>query len=245
MGAACAVVSREAVANGGDTMTNPKRQHARLVRLARTSGTSVIEATTIAHRHCGMRDRRRPRGPGGDAFTNRALATAARWSGAAARNEGESRDAIIAEHSQKIKAEQRRIMGEDKAIWDCRPSLYHCDVRHTKALEASERDVKHRNGHTKSVVPGEAVEVAALPEGCKGQHCRKTVGRSEAFGVVLGSHGGVEGYSNCYAHTCISLLEHTIEVRIPRPRFSRIPAGKPTRTKSPSTALSPSAWQRA
>lgn len=173
---------------------------------------------------------------GGDAFTHRrpssprndfAVSTEAAM-------DDDTRSEIVAEYAQRIKAEHRRIMGEDKPIWDCHCStsvlaalviwlligLFVFVVVSREGFNGSYGVLMHKrvppagSGGTNGVRQPPRVDLAALPDGCKGAHCLKE-GGSEAFGAILGAHNGVVGFSNCYAHTCISLLDHTIEVQLP------------------------------
>lgn len=60
------------------------------------------------------------------------------------------------------------------------------------------------------------VTATVLPVECMGDYCLKD-GGSEAFGTILGVHNNVFGFSNCYSHTCISMMSNEISVNVRRP----------------------------
>ncbi|AIO01588.1 D-alanyl-glycyl endopeptidase-like protein [Leishmania panamensis] len=70
-----------------------------------------------------------------------------------------------------------------------------------------------RNGAAPTTSSAETVH-SQLPDGCLDHHCLKD-GGSELFGAVLGAHNGVFAYSNCNSNTCISHLEHQMEIPLP------------------------------
>lgn len=133
---------------------------------------------------------------------------------------------VLVEHAQRVKEEQRFIMGEDKAIWNCRCSssvfvavlLWLCTglfvflVVSRKSFAGSYEALMNRTDHRGQTGP--PTDLKDLPEGCKGAFCQED-GGSEAFGAVLGAHDGVLAFSNCYSQTCISMLENHLEVQIP------------------------------
>ncbi|KAG5495261.1 hypothetical protein JKF63_02316 [Porcisia hertigi] len=57
-------------------------------------------------------------------------------------------------------------------------------------------------------------ELSSLPDGCRDHQCLQDNG-GELFGAVLGAHNGVLAYSNCHSETCISLINHHMEIPLP------------------------------
>lgn len=172
---------------------------------------------------------------GGDAFTSLRSRSDPSSAAHAAHDPEDDRE-LVAEHQQNIQEEVAGLMRENDPMWNCRCSgsillaltiwaligLFVVTTVTRNDFTGTYSSMHERHvggvGGAAGATAGPATALVsvhdALPDGCKGVNCQAD-GGSAAFGAILGAHNGVFGFSNCYSHSCISLIGNEIDVLLP------------------------------